>query len=280
MAIQKRNDEMVDLLAADFQRRYEMQFALANACSMFQQLPGLRGFWPMSACTAGAANAIDQSGHAHHLTRAGNPIYGLDLITDRSLAAYLRFDGTGDYLSRADEANLDITGTESYFASQASTSGAARGLTLGGWFRPELDTANELLISKWGVAGQRSYNLRVAGAVAGDPVTFYICDDGTNTDRVDSTTGYTVDTWQFMAGRFNDGDTGMELAVWLNDEQTTAATARASIFNSTAPFNISGSNNGSALYTGRASLCFLCAAALPDVVLWTLYQQTRALFGV
>ena len=31
---------------------------------------------------------------------------------------------------------------------------------------------------------------------------------------------------------------------------------------------------------GRASMCFLCAAALPDVTLFSLYQQSRRLYYV
>lgn len=278
MAIQKRNDELVDLLAADFQRRYEPQFAWANVCSMFQLLPGLRGFWPMSAVSATPA-VIDLSGNLRTLTYNGDPIFGLDLTTARSLAPYIRFDGTGDYLSRADEGGLDITGTETYFASQATTAGAARGLTLGGWFYPEDNASQEGLITKWSAAaGNYSYGLWTRGDVANDPVRFEISDDGTNSDSADSG-AYSVDTWQFMAGRFNDADTGAELAVWLNGTKTTAATARASIFSGNADLYV-GSDMPGNTYEGRASLCFLCGAALPDVVLFALYHQTRALFGV
>jgi hypothetical protein len=275
VTVQIENREMVSLLTSEFQRRYEPQFSWANACSIIQLLPGLRGFWPMSV-VGDTGNAQDQSGHAKVLTYTGNPVYSSD-----DLAPYIEFDGTGDYLTRADESHFDITAKEAFFSSQASSLGAARGLTLGGWFYPANITNSDSLMSKDDVAGNdRSYNLRVMGAVAGDPVRFLISDDGTNTDQANSASGYSATTWQFMAGRFNEADAGEELAVWLNDEKTTAATARASIWDSAAPFNISGYNDGSALFTGRASLCFLCAAALPDVIIWALYQQTRALFGV
>ena len=265
MAIQKRNDEMVNLLGADFQRRHEGGFAWRTACSMFQALPGLRGFWPMSAFDS-SGNAYDQSGHGHTLTYNGNPRYDFD-----GLAPYIRFDGTGDYLSRADEADLDILGTETYVAA------GHRGITLGGWFRPENVTNTMSLISKWAPANF-SYILQADGAAGGDPVIFYMSDDGANTSSASSTTGFSANEWQFMAGRFNDALTGKELAVWLNDEMTSAASARASIFNGNADFNISGNNSGSNLLTGRASMCFLCAVALHDSTVWNIYQQTRALF--
>ena len=273
MAIQKRNDELVDLLAADFVRRYEANVAWGNACSLIQQLPGLRGFWPMSAVDS-SGNAEDQSGHGHVLSYQGNPVYG-----SWGLAPCIRFDGTGDYLSRSDEADLDITGTETYFTSQDTDDGVARGLTLGGWFRPEDNTTEEALISKWSAAaGNYSYKITLRGDIANDPVRFAMSDDGTNISNVDSG-AYSIDTWQFMAGRFCDGDSGAELAVWLDGTMTTGATARASVFSGSADLYV-GNDMPNNYYQGRASLVWLCAAALTDAMVWAVYQQTRALFGV
>lgn len=242
--------------------------AWRTACSMYQALTGLRGFWPMSAVYDGG-NALDLSGNGRTLTRNGSLYYNFD-----TLAPFIQFDGAGDFLSRADEAGLDILGTEAYIRA------IHRGVTIGGWFYPEDTTALNVLMSKVGGAANRSYLLLADGSLPGNNVGFYISDDGTNITTVYSVTGYTTNTWQFIAGRFNDADTGEELAVWLNDEKTTRVTARATIFNSTAPFNISGFNSGTNLFTGRASLCFLCAAALDDATIRALYQHTRALFGV
>lgn len=232
----------------------------------FHRLCALRGFWPMSAFSAAGA-AFDQSGNGRTLTRFGDPIYDYD-----ALVPYIRFDGTGDYLLRADEAGLDITGAEAYVGTP--------GLTLGGWFRPEDITNGNVLFSKWAAGGNLSYMLGLAGDVAGDPAMFFISDDGTNFDAVYSTSAYVTNIWQWVVGRFNDADAGAELAVWRDDEMTTAATARNAIFSGAADFNIGGFNNGSFLYTGRASMCFLCAAALPDQVVNHAFQATRGLYGV
>ena len=271
MAIQIRNDESAALNSADLQLRYESGFAWRTACSMYQALTGLRGFWPMSAFESGG-NAFDQSGNGRTLTYNGNPVYGSGVDTSGGLAPWLRFDGTGDYLSRTDEAGLDILGTETYVN--------VPGLTMGGWFRPEDDASDDVLMGKWSAAaGNFSYLLGAYGTVAGDPVRFYMSDDGTNTSVVTSASGYTTNTWYFVACRFNDADTGEELAIWLNNEKTTAASARAAIFNGNADFQI-GAASGAALFTGRASMCFLCAAALADATVWAIYQHTRALFKV
>ena len=271
MAIQRRNDEQVNLLSGSLQLRYESSFAWKTACSMMQALPGLRGFWPMSAFASGG-NAYDQSGNSRTLTYNGNPVYGSGVGLSGGLAPWIRFDGTGDYLSRADEAGLSITGTEAYVD--------VPGLTLGGWFRPEDDTTGQVVINKFYTVGQYGYTLNLRGDMANDPATFSISDNGTNFDTVTSTVGYTADEWCFVAGRYDDAATGAELAVWFNDTQTTAATARNSIKDGTDNFGIGGTASGASLYTGRASLCFLCAASLHDSVVWAIYQHTRALFGV
>jgi len=242
--------------------------SLRSAASVYLVLPGLRGFWPMSSMGAGGS-AYDLSGATRTLTYAGSCHYEYD-----GLIPYLRFDGVGDYVYRTDEGNLDILGTEGYVKS------GQQGLTLGGWFWPDDITNAQGLISKWGAAGNKSYLLYLRGDVAGDPVYMYICDDGTNFDSVSSASGVSIDTWHFMAGRYNDADTGEELAVWINEEKTTGATSRNSIFNSTAPFNISGTNSGSSLFHGRASMCFLCAMALSDEIVDYIFQSTRSLFGV
>ena len=54
----------------------------------------------------------------------------------------------------------------------------------------------------------------------------------------------------------------------------------ASIFNSAANFVVGGSSGGGSLMEGRASLVFLCVAALSDGILSSLFQQTRGAFGV
>ena len=52
MSIQQRNDELVDILSADFQPRNEPNFAWKSCVSSVLALPGLRAFYPMSAVGA------------------------------------------------------------------------------------------------------------------------------------------------------------------------------------------------------------------------------------
>jgi len=267
MAVQVRNNELVDLLRADFQARSEPNFAWKSAVSSLLALPGIRGVWPMSSFDS-AGNAYDMSGQARTLTYNGNPLYNYS-----NLAPYIQFDGTGDRLTRADEAGLDITGTESYVAP------VANGLTMLGWFYvTAFDVAaNDGLFSKWITAGNlRSYLLYIP-TPASQIATFVISTDGIATVAV-STTTISIGRWYFIASRFVPSTS---LDIWLNGTKTTNAVGiPASIFNSTSLLEIGSMQNGANPFNGRASMCALCATALSDAIIGTLYQQMRTMYGV
>lgn len=243
--------------------------AMVRNISVFQGLPGLRGFWPLSNFLS-TGNVIDMSDRDYDLIRVGNPLYKRE-----GMLGYMTFDGAGDYCYKADAGapDLDITGSETYIHS------ASRGLTLGGWFRPGSLAAAQALISKLYTANQYAYELNLRGDVAGDPISFTISDDGANTDDVQGATA-TVDEWQWFAARFDNAETGEELAVWRNASKTTAATAMAAIFNGTDRFAIGGRGNGTLYYTGDQSRIWLCCMALPDAQILAAYQLTRDLYGV
>lgn len=262
-----RNDQLVDALGADFQRRYEASFAWRVACSMYQALPGLRGFWPTSAFGS-TGQAFDLSGNGRTLTYNGDPEYNYV-----GLAPYLECDGTGDYLSRADEAGLDIIGNESYVGA------AAQGLTLGLWIWWDVVTINTFdgIIGKWGGVGQRAYNL-LAFEGATRPY-LGISVDGTAQTLVVHPTTPVIDTWYFLAGRF---DPSAQISIFLNDvPEDNAVAIPATIFNSNAAFEIMRRASGAGTETtGRCSFAFLCAAALSDAQILGLFHQTKAMFGV
>jgi len=241
------------------------QHAWAHSISMALAFPGLRGLWPMSLVSAGGI-AEPIAGNAGQLSYNGNPQYGND-----GFAPYIDLDGAGDYLSHIDSVEFDIRANEAYMENP--------GLTVGCFMYPG-DTANfQGIFSKWGGAGGRSYLLYAAGNVAGDPVRFNISDDGTNSDPVSSVSGYSANTWHFVCARFDDSDAGNELAIWLNDEKTTAGTARNSIFNSGSAVSV-GSLGAASYFTGRLSLVFLVASAVPDALIGAFYQQARAVYSI
>ncbi|MGD8500733.1 MAG: hypothetical protein PVJ86_08805 [Phycisphaerales bacterium] len=230
--------------------------------SPFLALPGLRGFWPMSAFQSNG-DCFDQSGNGRLLTYNGNPTYNYD-----DLVPYIDLDGTGDYLLRGDEAGLDITGLETYVAA------AVRGLTAGGWFWIDSHAAESTLISKYDVGGnQRTFSLHIAPA---GNLRGYLSNNGVAFETIAAGV-ITTGEWFFAVFRF---DPGNEKSLFLNNVETVQATAYASLHLGTADLLIGGIHGGTRLLDGRASLCFLCATLLSDGILSSLFQQTRPVFGV
>jgi len=259
-----RPDELYDLMAVNFPRRNESSFAWKSACSQFQALTGLRGFWPTSSSDENG-DCYDISGQGRTLTYHGNARYNT-----YGLAPGIYLDGVGAYLSRADEAGLDITGNEGPIAA------AMRGLTMGGWYRfSNAAAATEYMLSKWDVVGnQRSYALlrNWAGAIS-----FGLSSTGADAATSVTTGKPAAGEWFFAAGRFDNS--GNEQKTWYNAETATAANNNL-IHAGTADFNMGAKHNGSDSMTGRLSLQFLCAAALSDSVIFSIFEQSRSLFGV
>jgi len=268
LATQIRNADLVNLLSVDLQARYEPNFALANAISTLLALPGLRGLWTMSSVDENG-DALDLSEQGRTLTNNNTVTFGRD-----GLAPYANFvSASSQYLSRADEAGLDITGTESYIANP--------GLTLGGWFYATTapgTTGIEVLIAKRiGGASNVAYTIHRTNGGAGGVVDGGI-GNGVTTNLATTSSVMQANTWYFLAMRFTPST---EVAIFLNDEKDTVATAFASIVNNNKAIGIGAYGNGSGGFLdGRASLCFLCASALPDAIINNIYRQTRALFGV
>jgi hypothetical protein len=208
-----------------------------------------------------AGDAYDLSGQGRTLAYNGNPKYGTGYYA--GLAPYIILDGTGDYLSRTDEAGLDITGTE--------TCVQYPGLTMGGWYRFDNIARAEGGIAKWITANNNSYALYKSVANALD---FIVTTDGSTQKFATSTVVAYKDIWLWWVGRFRPST---ELAVWVNLTKTVnVAAIPASIYSGTSPLTIGTGPD----MDGEVSLQFLCASALSDTIIKALFQQTRGLFGV
>lgn len=273
VSTQKRNSELVDILRPDFQARYEPNFAWKSIVSNFMAIPGLRGLWTMSSVGTQTSNSNipDASGNGRELTNVGQALFS---GSAQSLRSFGYFDGTNDYLMRADEAGLDILGTETYINSTFN------GLTIGGWFNfSALPFTNiKGIMGKWVDAGnQRSYLL--FGVNGFSVPAFIVSANGIASTTVTSTATLTQGTWHFIIGTFNPSTS---LDIFVDATQTTlAAGIPASIFNSTSDFNIFAYTNGAASTrcNGYASICFLSCNWLPTFYINALFEQTRALFG-
>jgi hypothetical protein len=267
--VQKRNEKLVDLTSADFQRRYEPNFAWGNACSAITLLPGLRGFWPMSAQIITAQSLlVSDPVNNFHLGCVNIPVWG-----SAGLAPYIDFDGATQCAVYPNNAQFQIIGDETHILD--------KGLTLGCWcWMDAWGNVARPLMDKWTAANQYSYYLAATGAVSQIP-GFGVSVDGINiTAQVTSTPDIIpTGSWQFLAGRFIPSTS---VCMWLNGTKyTSVAAVPATIFNGTSQFDIAcGYFSADYRYfDGRISLAWLCASALSDTQLFAIYQQTRALYG-
>lgn len=237
--------------------------------SPFQALPGLVGFWPMSSVQRSTGNAADLGGQTRTLTYNGNPTYNIY----NNVVPYLDLDGTGDFLSRVDETDLDILGTEAVFAA------AVRGLTMGGWYWVDtLGGVSRGLIGKSNATGnQRSYELFISIT---DTISFLISNNGVtnninNTNLVPSIVA--SPRWYFIIARFVPS-TSQDIFIngtWYR----YSITVPAAIFNSTANLELGSFNAGANALDGRLGPQFLCANALSEQLISSVFQQTRAYFN-
>jgi len=267
-----RNAEMVGLLETDFVGRNEPNYAWRSAVSQLLALPGLRAAWPMSAVTY--LNRAKDVANGNDVYKVGGGLtYGYE-----GLVPYANFTGAANsYLRRADggAGNWgDILGTESYIV------GAYRGLTLGGWFYIEGLGNNEVLMAKWEDAGnQRSYLLRKENGTGFGRM--YVSTTGADFPSVTGTIAMNTNSWNFVVGRADN--TSKDLDIFVNNNNDTSAAAYAAAINdSTADFTIGARNPAAPVeyLTGKASLCFLCAASLSDTIIQAIFENQRAMFNV
>lgn len=256
------NISLVNEYDAWFLNRNDVVNRYGNAISHYLTLPGLIGFWPMSSIQRSTGNAYDLSGQNRTLTYNGNPTYNYTTTG----VPYIALDGTGDYLSRADETDLDILGTE--------IQNSKPGLSVGCWVYLGVAGTSMMVMSKRGNAGNMSWNIQRANT---DTIRLQISTDGTNIVNSPSTS-ISINTWHHVVGVFIPSTS---VSIYVDGvEDSTVAGVPASIFNSTAALEIGSFSGGIQLLTGYITQPFLSVNYFSSAMVQSLYQQTRLLFGV
>lgn len=226
---------------------------VAPAREPFVNLPGLRGYWPMSIVDF-LGNAKDHSAASSDLARAGAPQFGYD-----GSNAYAQCGVGNDYLQGSTSAQT-ITGLETWIEP------TLRGLTLGGWFNIDsLPVSASGFITKDGGSPQRSYSLVLFST--GD-ASFNVSGNGLTVQSVNLATG-SILVWRFIAARFTPST---EIAVFVDGTKVVNTTSiPASLFVSTQPFEIGRYLNQDARIAHiKIRDPFLCQAILTDAQIESL----------
>ena len=244
-------------------RKAEIPISLGSYLSDFLALPHLRGFWPGSSFYQGAT-LFDVTGQARHLASTGTTMQAL-LYND--LIPYLDFTAANnDYLTRSDEAGLDITGA----------------ITLGGWCWWDAagipGVTNRPFITKEPTTTYSPYQIYMEDAASQRVVArFSDSDAGTNIVTPVTTGAVSLSAWHCVIADCVPGGTARLTVDGV--EYTASAAALASLYNSSGAFEI-GRGFGTHLLDGRAAFCFLCANVLPANMKDVLWKRGKILFGV
>lgn len=255
MTTNVKNTQMQDMLDARYVPRRDMLHQYGNALSTLMFLPSLRGVWGMGSRDENG-NVYDVSGQGRTLTNVSSMTFGIR----NKLIPYGIHDASADLLRRTSEAALQIAGR----------------ITLGGWFYATTAALGSAqgLIGKWLSAGnQQSYLLNLT---AGGAVRAHVSSTGANDTTVDNAVVSDA-TWFHAVLKYIPSTS---LSVFLNGVEVENTTSiPASIFASTANFEIGAYSTGSFVLGGRSTLCFLCATALDGAAIQSVYYSQRAMFG-
>ena len=130
----ERRAGLMDNQRTELQPTHDAMLAWKSACALYQILPGLRGFWPMSGQDTATT---DPTGIVWLLNQSGNSGAILQYVRGTGeelgysgIIPYAAVYGAGEpYLLGTIASEYRITGTETYIAA------AQRGLTIGAWWK-------------------------------------------------------------------------------------------------------------------------------------------------
>jgi len=237
----------------------------SQAVSATLALSGLRGCWPTSIQGGSPITLRDISTNAMHMTRAGNPVFHRD-----GQIFYVYFDGTSDHYYVADQADLDILGTESYNAT------SARGLSFGCWCNLNAGVDNIYgLMAKWDTTNNRSYAILIN---ADEKPVFYLSMNGVAFLTVTSSVALEVNKWYWVAARYDPSNT---MDIFVNTTKTTLdAGVYASVFNSTARLEFGHYTGVDRYLNFDGSLFWLSSHYLTNAQMTMHFEMTRACYEV
>jgi hypothetical protein len=223
----------------------------------YMALPGMRGFWPLSSMDANNGPQ-DVSGQARHLTNNGAATLG----TEDDLVPVVTLNGSTQYLSRASESGLTITGALTALAWVKFNALGTAGVTN----RPVMGKSPSTYAWWFGV------DANVSGAM-----TFQVSSNGTALIGVTTPSGVIeLGKWYFLAMRYTPST---EIKGWVMEAPYALTSGvPASMANNAGAVEIGRFVSGQYL-NGSVALPWLGAMAVPDKAIERVLDAGRGLFG-
>lgn len=192
-------------------------------------LAGLVAFWRLDYTPSGST--VDSSGNALTLTD-NNTVTAADGPGGRVPYATQFTAVNNEYLERADEALLSM--------------GAGIHMTLAIWVRFDTLAADQAVMGKLGLAGQREYVLYWDAAAS--RLTFYVTAEGT-TFVSTQIANLSTATWYFAVCWYD----GVNIYGQINDGTITSTAFTTDIFDGTSAFEIGRQSSGGNQLNGQAA---------------------------
>jgi hypothetical protein len=178
----------------------------------------------------GSSTFDDASNNNHTIITTGNAQWD-SAQSPSGLSTSILFDGTGDLISAADHASLDIGGSE---------------FTLDGWLRTTTTVGTYTFFCKQGTAA--SFNAGPVIVAVGTSLQFYASSNGTSFDIASARVIGTIaaDTWyHFCVMR-----SGNTFSTHLNGVLGTLWTSSLAILGNTNAVSIGGCNDATQAWNG------------------------------
>jgi hypothetical protein len=234
----------------------------AEYTHLVQQLPALRGYWPLNILSS--TTWRDTSGHGADLSQHGSPLH-VGYSTSK-IAMFYNWTKVGS-LYAADSAHFDISGTESnVYASM-------RGISMGALVQIENNASTSYMgiIAKYiSAATGRSYLLYWNGST--QRFTFLVSNDGTNTTAFTPAVSYNDNEWYHITWDYNTQQRWHKVTIngtlYENDAWSAGVT---SIYNGNAQFEIGAYNTGSSTnrWGGNIAHAWLSACSVDQHRDWS-----------
>ncbi len=217
--------------------------------SAFLMIPGLYGLWPISSYDSNK-DVFDLSGQGRTLSS-----------TFTSGGVSFLVDGIIPYVQR----NVSTLVDRLFRATETEMDGLR---TWGGWF--DASGQAQGMIGRWD-SGQQMMRLDRSISTT---LRLQVSTDGSS-EAANVTATHTDTGWQFIVGRYNPST---ELALFYDGAWATNTSGiPASLFVSTSELAF-GLTGGS--MNGHHAIQFASKVAVPDVIIESIYANSRGFFGV
>ena len=268
------NSRLITLRESVFQKSHDPSLAWKTH-GLYANLPGIAGYWSMASVSyallaSGQVGVIcgEQSGKGHNShDLAYYPVGTENIFGYDGLIPYSVVTGASAHWRVGNILTYAITGLEPHIESDY------RGLTIGAWWQFSQTELAEGLMGK----ADLTYSYYMEKTV--DNESRLVITDGASAYGITSSADDIDDNqWNLIIGRWQPGE---YLSMFLNGVRTRSTTAIPNVIsNVTADFYVGNSTpTASGASAKRVSRAFVCAMALSDTLIQSIWHHTRAMYG-